>query len=152
MPPTLPAQAPETAAESGGDRPDWRSTLIQEFSECVTVINQQIAQTVITDPVWQRLHDQRQQYWNAISSLQSSLLDTLLTKIPNVTTTLNDAANKAKEAVTRIQTIANAVGLAASLLVLATAIATAATTGNPAGIIPAAQGVVTAAGKIIQPG
>jgi hypothetical protein len=34
---------------------DWRSQLAIEFTDCVTSINQQIIDTSIADPLWQRL-------------------------------------------------------------------------------------------------
>src|ERR1700689_219971 len=142
------APAPVGSAQAAAS--DWRTPMISDFTLCVNSLNDQIGNSSIADPMWQSLHDQRQQYWTAIQALQGSAIDSLLATVPNIDTELNGAAATAKQAVAKIQSISNAVGLAASLLVLATAIATMASTGNPGGIVSAAQGVVTAATKILQ--
>jgi hypothetical protein len=132
---------------AGTTTTDWRSQLATEFTDCVTSINQQIVNTGVADPLWQRLHDQRQQYAAAIDALNGSLIDTLIAQAASVTSLLERATDAAVSAVDQIRTTANVVGFAAALLVLATAIASAASTGNAAGLASAAQGVVTAASK-----
>jgi hypothetical protein len=126
---------------------DWRSQLAIEFTDCVTSINQQIIDTSIADPLWQRLHDQRQQYTSAVDALNGSLIDDLIAAATGATALLEQATSAAVSAVNRIRTTANVVGFAAALLVLATSIAAAASTGSFTGLISAAQGVVTAASK-----
>ncbi len=118
---------------------------MQEFDQCVASLNQQLAAIDASDPSWQTLNDQIQQYWNANIALQGVVISGFIAEMPAMETSLENATSSAMKAVGTIAAISHVVGLAAALLVLATAIATAASSGNPAGIIPAAQGVIAAA-------
>jgi hypothetical protein len=127
------------------DPADWRASLIGQFNDCAAAIDAKIAGSALSDDDLGKLIQQRGAYRASIANLQLAQFTDLLSQAPDATKSLQDAATAAQKAAAAIKGIANSVALAASLLVLATAIATTVTTGNPSGLVAAAEGVIKAA-------
>jgi hypothetical protein len=126
----------------------WQITLADEFDTCATAMTDQMADPATTGAALELLKDHYQQYRIAASDLRKAAIGDAIAGAAGITAQLTQATTDAKAAATRIGNIADAVGLVASLLVLATAIVTAVATGNPGNLLTAAQSVITAASKI----
>src|SRR4051794_40271061 len=97
------------------------------------------------------LNDQSAKLSIAASSLRLQAIEALVPAGTAARTQLDKAAGDAHQALTRITRIEHAIALTAALLQLAGAIAIAVGTGNPAGIGPAANGLITAAKPFLHP-
>jgi len=126
----------------------WAITLAGVFRESAAALFAQIQDPNVPDATRDKLDLQQKQFTLAATQLVSGAVDGLLAQAAGVSAALAQATTDAQAAAARIGKIAAYVGLAASLLSLATAVATAVSTGSPGSLLTAAQGVITAAGKL----
>ena len=115
------------------------------MKKCADAEDDQLGTMVAGAPGYGAVVSKRDEFRDAQHALENDAITAMLAANQNAVDSLNDAAAAAEAAAANIQNIANAVGLVASLLALAAAIGTAASTGNPSPVITAAQGVVGAA-------
>ena len=143
-PPNKPeaAPAPLTTPASGGPLSD---DLRDVMKKCADAEDAHLGNMVAGAPGYGAVVSKRDEFRDAQHALENAAITTMLSTNQNAVNSLNAAATAAENAAANIQDIANAVGLVASLLVLAAAIGTAVSTGNPMPVIPAAQAVVKAA-------
>ena len=121
------------------------SDLCEVMRKCADAEDAQLGNMIAGAPGYGAAVQKRDAFRDAQHALENAAITAMLAANQNAVTALDEAAAAAARAAANIQDIANAIGLAAALLALAAAIGTAAGTGNPVTVIPAAQGVVQAA-------
>lgn len=122
----------------------WQVTLAAEFSACAAALTARMSSASLSDSELSVLIGQRAAYQSAAADLRAAALDRLLAGAPEIAKALADATAAAREKVAAMNGLAAAVGLATAVLSLATAIGIAVATGNPAGLVSAVNGVLTA--------
>ena len=115
------------------------------MKKCADAEDAQLGTMIAGAPGYGAVVAKRDEFRDAQHALENAAITAMLSTNQNAIDILNAAATAAENAAANIQDIANAVGLVASVLVLAAAIGTAVSTGNPTPVIPAAQGVIQAA-------
>jgi len=137
-----PAPVPAPAPAPGGA--PLSDDLRDVMKKCADAADAQLGTMVAGAPGYGAVVSKRDEFRDAQHALENAAITAMLSTNQNAVDSLNAAATAAENAAAKIQDIANAVGLVASLLALAAAIGTAVSTGNPMPVIPSAQAVIRA--------